>query len=53
MSTSISLVMRSGREGGAADSVPELLEAEEDVAQREVVGKQLDLSGAVEYDVVV
>ena len=40
-------------EGAGADSVPEMLEAEEDVVEGSMVCEQLDLPGAVEEDVVV
>lgn len=42
-----------GRKKGGEYSVPEFLEAEEDVAERGVVREKLDLAGAVEEDVVV
>jgi hypothetical protein len=39
--------------GGGQYSIPDFLEAEEDVPQRAMMCEELDLSGAVEEDVVV
>jgi hypothetical protein len=39
--------------GGGHYSIPEFLEAEEDVPQRAMMCEELDLSGAVEEDVFV
>ena len=45
---------KEGRKGAVgADSIPELLDPEEDVAQRGVVREQLDLAGAVKEHVIV
>jgi hypothetical protein len=42
-----------GAARGHEYSVPKFLEAEEDVAQRGMVGEEFDLAGAVEEDVVI